>query len=302
MPSAPLPAPIGIKKKLEQAEIRRTNNLEKRAKKWEGEEKVLGHISKSNVSKPRALLAIPTMKQESADLAEEEEKLRNELWAARVLIDKGMLALLDLQELQRIIKDNRVNPDKKESLMRGVRTHIKILESCVGITEDVQEAGENKEGEEVGQPTKSFDANTLASVLKLPKGMQLVARTIETGILPHASAVTILPSALAELLSEKREESWAANKVNMEERLLNAFERGIVTISQPEIPGSVLKNIVRSVCAQHEGESTMKDAIATGRRRAEIMHTIMKRGGEVCEGDQEWESLEEGFIIMLKQQ
>lgn len=76
MPSAPLPAPIGIKKKLEQAEIRRTNNLEKRAKKWEGEEKVLGHISKSNVSKPRALLAIPTMKQESADLAEEEEKVR----------------------------------------------------------------------------------------------------------------------------------------------------------------------------------------------------------------------------------
>ena len=76
MPATPLPAPIGIKKKIEQAQIRRTTNIEKRTKKWEGDKSVLGHVSKSDVSKPRALLAIPTLKQESADLADEEEKVR----------------------------------------------------------------------------------------------------------------------------------------------------------------------------------------------------------------------------------
>jgi len=136
----------------------------------------------------------------------------------------------------------------------------------------------------------------------MPKGVQLVARSIETGILPHSSALEILPDSLAEILGQMREENVSASKVEMEERLLTAFERGIITIARPAIPASALKDVVRSVCARHEGENTMKDAIASGRRRAEIMHTIMKRGGEICKGDEEWDNLEEGFIIMLKQQ
>lgn len=142
MPSTPLPAPIFVKRKIEKAEHDRKYKLDKRSKKWEDDKSVLGHTSKSDVNKPRALLAIPTLKQESSELKDEEEKLRNELWAARVLIDKGMIALLDLQELQRIIKDEKVGPDIKQRLMGGVKTHIGILERCVGITtKQVEEGG-----------------------------------------------------------------------------------------------------------------------------------------------------------------
>ena len=43
------------------------------------------------------------------------------------------------------------------------------------------------------------------------------------------------------------------------------------------------------------------DSIKGAKTRAQLLHTLMKRAGEVCAGDDEFKDLEEAFVGMLKQ-
>ena len=237
---------------------------------------VLGHVVKKDVSKPRALLSIRTLKQDKDLSSSEEEKLRAEIWKARKLIDKGNTALLDLLELQRLLKDGTTSQEKREKFMRGVATHIGVLEKCLGI-ERRTVRGEKKEKEKENENEKEddkkdaleategdgsanadvnverpiveveVDLSTLSSALSLPKGMHLLSRCLATGILPHPAALLLLPFALSIVLAEPRGDKTPQSVVEAEERLLRVFDEGLIKIDRPAITGMCLKEIVRKV-------------------------------------------------------
>ena len=97
----PLPVLLNKKKAIEKKEGKWTDFTQGRAKKWEQNEKVLGHVAKTNVKAARPQIAIPVLKQEKTEGENDEEKLRAEIFKSRVRIDGGYEALLELFELQR---------------------------------------------------------------------------------------------------------------------------------------------------------------------------------------------------------
>ena len=120
-PMTPLPAfqerkDYGAKKDMKFRKV-----LEKRATKWEGENDVLGHHVKQDVNRPKALLAVSAagLKVKGEEEANDDDKLRAEIWNARSVIDKGYLSLLTLLELQRLVTDNRVHDFKRAQLMQN---------------------------------------------------------------------------------------------------------------------------------------------------------------------------------------
>ena len=134
-PMTPLPAfqerkDYGAKKDMKFRKV-----LEKRATKWEGENDVLGHHVKQDVNRPKALLAVSAagLKVKGEEEANDDDKLRAEIWNARSVIDKGYLSLLTLLELQRLVTDNRVHDFKRAQLMpNDVAQNIKLVEGASG--------------------------------------------------------------------------------------------------------------------------------------------------------------------------
>jgi len=287
----PLPVLLSKKLKIEKKEGKWRSNVEDRAKKWEDEEKVLGHESKRDVKKPRAQIAIPVLKKEKGVGDDEEETLRVEMWNARTSIDAGYSALLELFELQRLVKDPRVNPNRRNQLMNAVQANIKALEESFGCSTTESSSPEIED-------TKALDSEVLASVLRLPKGQALLARCIETGMLPHSAACCVLPHALSLVISSAR--GTNSQQTGKEDRLLLAFQQNLISVKEPPLPPSTFKSCVSQICSSHEEKGGLRKSIKGAKSRAQVLHTLMKRAGEVCAGDEEFKSLEEIFVSMLK--
>ncbi|GMH66810.1 hypothetical protein TrLO_g12756 [Triparma laevis f. longispina] len=287
----PLPVLLSKKIKIEKKEGKWRTNVEGRAKKWEEESKVLGHEFKRDVKKPRAQIAIPVLKKEKGVGDDEEEKLRVEIWNARTSIDAGYSALLELFELQRLVKDPRVNPNRRNQLMNAVQSNIKALEESFGCN-TVESA--SPETEDV----KTLDAEVLASVLRLPKGQALLARCIETGMLPHSAACCVLPHALSMVISSAR--GTNSQQTGKEDRLLLAFQQNLISVLEPPLPGSTFKACVSEICSWKGQKGSLRQSIKGAKSRAQVLHTLMKRAGEMCAEDEEFKSLEETFVGMLK--
>jgi hypothetical protein len=331
----PLPAMYKQKQAIAKKEAKFRDNVEKRASKWEEETKSLGHTVKSNTARPRALLAVAAvLSQQHDETLSEEDGKRADLWSARTLIDQGFAALLTLMELQRVVQDGRVDERKKEIVkQKDVRRNIHRLETCFGIIKDRKEvavqnaqeaeeeaagvgddeqadAGADPAAEPSATPKKRIfyeytvvgcDAAKARAMLSLPKGMQLLARCVETGILPHHSATLILPIALAFILKSPRPANSVAGAVEKEDRLLSALSKGLIEIESPSISPEVAKKCLSDVFAEHEDKNELKASLAD-RTRLAALHACISRGTALCEGDAEWSALEEKLVEMLAQQ
>jgi len=188
-----------------------TQEMASRSKKtmeWMKDQKTLGAVTKTDVTRPRALLAVSsTIKKDQGD---ESQKERAALWKARLYVDQGQSAATALMQIWQAATPGTVPPQ--------VQSHLKKLFKICGITvkDEVYGMDESKD--------------SLQVILKLSKGKNFVARLLEHALLPPMAAQVLVPVALQHAL---------AGPVGDDSRLFSSFAR-ILTMMPLWSPASLL--------------------------------------------------------------
>jgi hypothetical protein len=183
---------------------------ENRSKEWSSEKGTLGYVSKSNVARPRALIATPQQTEQDS-----EHKQRASLWKARIYCDQAYQSFQKAVELWRSASSGGVPPE--------VQMHLAKLMKCMGIAlvdKDCQ-----------------IDAESLKLLVKLSKGQVLIARVLDLALLPPNAVQSLLPPLADALLGAAskiedssndrlfRSMSNVVQKLNMSsDSLLNCLE------------------------------------------------------------------------------
>jgi len=301
-----LPNPVWkeTKVKAQKMEDKFRETVEKRADEWGKEKQALGRIVKVNVKRPRALLsttALTSTAESRVDTSEtdtEEDRQRTVLWAARVAIDKGYQAYLNLIELRRLLQsrpgdalngeDSVIN--RREELLKDVEENVSKLQGAFGLKK--------------GDSGINCNDKILARTLTLPKGRMLLSRVIDEGILPHPSACKVLPNAIKVVFESASTADLSAAPPAGEDRLLRSLT-GLVKTTQPSVdPTNLLACLSSTINAENviNGEKrTMKSVLTSKRTLMELLYAIFSRGGEVCVGgfQAEWKDKESKFLAIL---
>jgi len=306
-----LPNPVWkeTKIKAQAMEDKFRDTVEKRADEWSKEKQALGRMTKVNVKRPRALLATNSLSVNAEsrmasgvvnEEENEEDKQRAFLWAARVAIDKGYLAYLNLVELRRLLQsrpgdalgsDNQVE-NRKEELLHDVEENVIKLHSAFGVTKvnSILEVNET----------------VLSRTLTLPKGRMLLSRVIDEGVLPHPSACRLLSVAIKIIFLSVSNADLSVAPPAGEDRLLRSLT-GLVQTVRPSVDAANLLTCLTSVIdakkVMVEKKKSMKTVLAGKRTLMELLHAVFTRGGEVCVGEYEveWKTKESSFLSILSE-
>lgn len=239
----------------------------------------LGRIVKTDVTRPKALLATPKLTKNLTDASNEETQIRANLWRARAQVDAGSIAYLSLLDFSVRLQRKDLLAEERTHVMLQVQQTLSTLQSCFGV--------------EVIPNTKDVeltDEVALSLTLSLPKGQELLAKSMEKGILPHRSAQLILPLAFSALLSQKRKQESSHQK---EDRLLSSF-LSIIKLRNPFVRSEILVSCLQKILSVNN----IREVLAI-RPRAEVVHAILTRGSEVCGSSKEWKDLETNFMRLL---
>mmetsp|Transcript_15489 Transcript_15489/g.22083 ORF Transcript_15489/g.22083 Transcript_15489/m.22083 type:complete len:797 (+) Transcript_15489:101-2491(+) len=322
--STNLPKPVWKETKIKahKMEVIFRESVEKRATDWSKDKNILGKVVKNNVKRPRALLATTTLSSSSSTNLElsngfqtvqehysEEDRQRMMLWEARVAIDKGYIAYLNLVELRRLLQSsNGANFASeefsgREELLGDVEENVRKLNLAFGVN--------NEEHGPEQSDTKDLivDGKALSKSLALPKGRMLLSRVIDEGVLPHSSACCVLPKAI-QIIFESSENS-RRNEENTapppgEDRLLRSLN-GLVRIVQPSVHPKNLLSCLDAVMGgninSNEKSYDVKKILTGKRTLIELLYSIISRGKEICTANtqfyDEWNSKEMKFMSIL---
>lgn len=146
-----------------------------KTKEWSSDKGVLGHVTKSNVARPRALIATPLV----ATSEDSEQKQRATLWKSRIYCDQAYQSYQTVVDIWRSAPPGAVPPQ--------VQMHLVKLMKCMGITHVDKEY--------------QLDPSSLTLLLKLSKGRTLTARVLEQALLPPNAVQALLPVLLDVLLT-----------------------------------------------------------------------------------------------------
>jgi hypothetical protein len=300
-----LPTPVWKETKVKAQEMEESHRdkLEKRAENWTKEKQALGRVVKLNVKRPKALLSTSTLST-SADgkldelMAEqsEEDRQRALLWSARLAIDKGYQAYLNLIELRRLLQSRPSDAlmeeeERKQTLLKDVEQNVTKLQSAFGL-------------KTVDGGTVECGRKILSKTLTLSKGRMLLSRVIDEGILPHASACKVLPSAIAVVFEFASTSDLTVAAPAGEERLLRSLT-GLVKTVRPSVDS---QNLLACLISATDAEAvmiqknrSMKSVLTSKRTLMELLHAIFERGSVVCVGDveAEWKDRETKFLAIL---
>mmetsp|Transcript_30168 Transcript_30168/g.42745 ORF Transcript_30168/g.42745 Transcript_30168/m.42745 type:complete len:695 (+) Transcript_30168:96-2180(+) len=139
---------------------------------WMRDKNTLGHVSKSDVTRPRALLATPAIVSEEGV----EQKQRASLWKARLYIDQGYQACDALLEIWASTPPGIVPPE--------VQPHLHKLFKVLGMSV--------KDGSYQVNPEK----NALEVIVKASKGRTFLSRLLERALLPPKAVQVLVPAIL----------------------------------------------------------------------------------------------------------
>jgi hypothetical protein len=296
-----LPTPVWkeTKVKAQEMEDSHRDKLEKRAENWTKEKQALGRVVKVNVKRPKALLSTNTLST-SADglLAEhsEEDRQRALLWSARLAIDKGYQAYLNLIELRRLLQSRPSDAlmeeeERKQTLLKDVEENVSKLQSAFGL-------------KAVDSGTVLCDNKILSKTLTLSKGRMLLSRVIDEGILPHPSACKVLPSTISVVFEFASNSDLKGAPPAGEERLLRSLT-GLVKTVRPSVDS---QNLLACLMSATDAKTvlvqknlSMKSVLTSKRALMELLHAIFERGSYVCVGDAEaeWKDRESKFLAIL---
>jgi len=299
----------GNKKQGQKAE-NEMESREKKAKDWSAEHSVLGRTAKSNVTRPRALIAQPKKSDddETKNKENSEQRQRQALWKSRIYCDQAYQAYLKVVETWHavITPNQNMSPAAAASL----QPHLFKLLKCLGIVKSEQEQDED-ESSDHQQVYAVVNEGALPLVAKLPKGRILLARVLEQALLPPAAVNALLPvlfKAIYELPLPpppplpgagppplNAEAAAASGNAHMvDERLFMAISRVLHTL--PDLPGSDILQ-----CLDLASENSSVSLQSTVRMSA--VHALLQRGSQLASSDESfapvWKTREEAFLKII---
>mmetsp|Transcript_21064 Transcript_21064/g.38253 ORF Transcript_21064/g.38253 Transcript_21064/m.38253 type:complete len:612 (-) Transcript_21064:31-1866(-) len=188
---------------------------EKKSKEWTAEHSTLGHMAKTNVARPRALIAVHAVDESTTA----PNKERASLWKARIYVDQGYQAYNAVVQVWRSAPPGTVP--------RQIQPHMVKLLKCLGV--------------KLESPPSTYrvDKDALSLLLKLPKGQVLLARILEQALLPPNAVQSLLPVALSIAIHSP----FVDDTCNV--RLFRSFAQ--VVSSLPNVEPSCLLESVKAV-------------------------------------------------------
>jgi hypothetical protein len=235
-----------------------------KTKEWSNQHGTLGHSSKTNVARPRALIASPMASESGGG----EERQRQTLWKARIYCDQAYQAYLQVVEAW--------ETSSGSAIPSNLQPHLVKLLRCFGIS--LKDDGEN--------PTYTIDPSALSLLLKLAKGRVLLARLLEQALLPPASVQVLLPCALQVLYESKPDP--------VDDRIFTAWAR--VVNSLPELSETCIMTSVGVI-------QKRADVALHSTNRMETVHALLRRGSMLAASNQDfaptWSQTEQEFMKIL---
>ena len=245
-----------------------------KAKEWSDQHATLGKSAKTNVARPRALIAQPVVMEGTPG---GEERQRQTLWKARIYCDQAYQAYMQVVEAWESSPGTAVPANLQPHLLKLLR--------CLGIS--LKEDENNKEN----KPTYAIDPSGLSLLLKLAKGRVLLARLLEQALLPPASVQVLLPPALQVLY-----QSSVAKQDMVDDRVFAAWAR--VINSLPDLSGTCIMQGTQ-VILQHTNEALQSTS------RMQAVHGLLRRGSMLTASNpdfaKEWSSTEAEFMKVFQQ-
>eukprot|EP00535_Pseudo-nitzschia_heimii_P011119 CAMPEP_0197192854 /NCGR_PEP_ID=MMETSP1423-20130617/25874_1 /TAXON_ID=476441 /ORGANISM="Pseudo-nitzschia heimii, Strain UNC1101" /LENGTH=677 /DNA_ID=CAMNT_0042645843 /DNA_START=117 /DNA_END=2150 /DNA_ORIENTATION=+ len=232
-----------------------------KSKEWASEKSVLGHVTKSNVARPRALIATPNA---SADQDNKEQRQRANLWKARVYCDQAY------QAYQKVVDSWRAAPSKS-GVPPQVQQHLLKLKKCMGIVLDKE------------KKAYVISDEALKLIAKLEKGRTLISRVLEEALLPPSAVQALLPALLDIViglpLGSGDSTKNALGAAGVEEKTVGRLFQAIAGIIQKlNISGKTLVECLE-VALRH-GKSATNSIVRTG-----CLHLLLQKGQQVVPKD-----------------
>mmetsp|Transcript_11836 Transcript_11836/g.17720 ORF Transcript_11836/g.17720 Transcript_11836/m.17720 type:complete len:446 (+) Transcript_11836:67-1404(+) len=170
--------------------------------KWEEGHRVLGHVQKSDITRPRAILGVDAAEVGLRRIA----PFSSSLWAARRAVDAGLIALLALEETRHYGASmaGNIDPTKMNQLMLRAKACLIAVLAAVAANTEVNPAPTDIEpkalafacgisNEKIGFDIKTipdnqhpFKVSTLEALLAMTKGVKLLTRVVSA--LPYTCA------------------------------------------------------------------------------------------------------------------
>jgi len=287
------PASKELKEQVSVTELKFRQVVVERAKDFKEQKQTLGQILKTDVRRPRAQLVTPVLHKmmlngdmEDPTLESSDQSQRAQLWKARVLVDRGYTTFLDLLESHRLMM-NESSPERREQIKQEVKLAVNELHKSFGIVNNDDIA--------------AVDLSILNSALLLPKGQELLSRSMEGGCLPHASACALLPFILPALFKSTRSSDSAIAK---EDRLCRSLA-SLVLLPNPAVPKEALMQSLRNIVAAASQGICLKQVLGY-QIRAEVVRAILAQGGMLYRSETSsehdkitWDATEAEFLELL---
>ena len=245
-----------------------------KSKEWASEKSVLGHVTKSNVARPRALIATP---QPTVDQENKEQRQRANLWKARVYCDQAY------QAYQSVIDIWRASSSNGKGIPPQVQMHLVKLKKCMGIVLD-------KEKKEY-----VVSDEALKLIVKLEKGRTLISRVLEQALLPPNAVQALLPPLMDILMG------LPSSSSDGEEKTIGRLFQAIAgIIPKLNFSGETLVECLE-IALKH-GKSSTGSMVRMG-----CLHSLLQKGAQVVPQDpssevkEAWGIAERKFVSGLQQ-
>lgn len=203
-------------------------SLYDKTKIWESKEQVLGHTQRSDASKPRAVLSVPTV-WEPADDEEGgddpsggfKEMFASRLWSMRQAVQRGYSALGTVQELELLLQQPVI---ASNHLLRAeVVLHIQKALICLSQSLGIR-GGQIESGlgfvETASAEGFSLDGALVAALLQTVKGKRLVSRSLN--LLPPEQRWLLVPVIIARILQSQPNQQ-TPEEITIEKSLLKSI-------------------------------------------------------------------------------
>jgi hypothetical protein len=235
------------------------------------EKNTLGHTTKADVMRPRALLAVSAKK--SLEEGESQEA-RAALWKARLHIDQGQQAATALIHIWQTCPPG--------TMPKQIQPHLMKLFRALGLSfkDDAYSMEPNK--------------NSLAVILKLSKGKRFVARLLKSTLLPPKAVQVLVPAILTNIFSvsntSRNNIVGDADAAEADAHLFEGIIEVVNTLPQWQ-PESLLSCLKIANCPN----------ALTSPRRLEFLKVLLMRGNSIQDEEfaPQWKEAEAELIKML---
>ena len=174
-PALPLPTWPDTKQRLKEVSESRRLSLKEKTKLWEETEHVLGHVTRSDISRPRELLAVAGL----ADLELELDgnglaklPFTSKSWNVRGAIQHGYSAFYTIQELELLLRQayNARDKESRGEIAVALKAALADLATSVGLH---TVAGAD------GSETVNLEGGLLSAIVAVNKGKRLLTRCLK---------------------------------------------------------------------------------------------------------------------------